>query len=288
MFADVTPPLSKHGGWPRPHATLWRAPEPVRGQEEHRGLLAQGQLRRSMDPGKHTAGSAPAPSLAHLRARSALKLNACIRQHCLCDISVWWIPGATRPCGVPPGHSRAGLEHSQPQFPPSAKGQKSPRRSSESEFGYTWGNLPLQREVPLILVGRPSPGSLLALSHSSDSAAPLPLFTNSELATEHVPRPTRGSSASALRTQSRPWNSAARACTSARLPESGFLPSPPRCTPCYGKVMERGCGHPRAPAPWGLEQRCPARGPRAGGTSGSVRRTDWWETLSWVPIAETC
>lgn len=124
MFADVTPPLSKHRGWPRPHATLWQTPEPVCGQEEHRGLLAQGQLRRSMDPGKHTAGSATAPSLAHLWARSALRLNACVRQRCLCDIPVWWVPAATRPCGVPPGHPRVGFEHSQPQFPPSAKRQE--------------------------------------------------------------------------------------------------------------------------------------------------------------------
>lgn len=55
---------------------------------------------------------------------------------CLCRAALrpwgipgWWVLGATSPHRVPPAHPRAGLEHSQPQFPPSAKGRNLPCRS---------------------------------------------------------------------------------------------------------------------------------------------------------------
>lgn len=123
MFTDATPPLSKHGGWPRLRATPGEATKLVRGQGEHGGLLAQGQLRRSTDPGKQAAGSAAGSSLAHLWAQVALKLAASVGQCCACGAS--WGGGSWEP-PVPAGshqvHPRARLEHSQPQFPPSAKG----------------------------------------------------------------------------------------------------------------------------------------------------------------------
>lgn len=77
MFADATPPLSKRGGLlglrsPPPGEVS----KPARGQGERGELLAQGQLRRNVNPGKHTAGPAAAPSLAHLLVQAALSFAA--------------------------------------------------------------------------------------------------------------------------------------------------------------------------------------------------------------------
>lgn len=82
MFTDATPPLSKHGGWPRLRATPGEATKLVHRQGEHGGLLAQGRLRRSTDPGKQTAGSAAGSSLARLWAQVALKLAVSVGKCC--------------------------------------------------------------------------------------------------------------------------------------------------------------------------------------------------------------
>lgn len=74
MFADATPPLSKRGGLQ--HPPMGEVSKPARGQGERGELLAQGQLRRNVDPGKHTAGLAAAPRLAHLLVQAALSFPA--------------------------------------------------------------------------------------------------------------------------------------------------------------------------------------------------------------------
>lgn len=115
MFTNATPPLGKHRGWPRLRAIPGETHKPVCGQGEHVGLLAQGQLRRSMDPGKHTAGSATAPSLPHLWAQAALNLTVCTGQCCVHGAS-WggrsWEPPV--PCRVLLGYPRARIECCQP------------------------------------------------------------------------------------------------------------------------------------------------------------------------------
>lgn len=193
MFTDATPPLSKHGGWPRLHATPGEAPKPARGLGEPGGLLVQGQLRRNMDPGKHAAGSATAPSLAHLWAQAAPKLIASIRPCSARGTSrgggSWEppVPAGSHQVIPEPGSSIPSLS-----FHTVQRGETRPQeqgRSLECEFG-----VPLRKPTPaegsaFVTTGQNQP-RIPAGSHPrrGDSATSLPLFTNNELATKHVPR----------------------------------------------------------------------------------------------------
>lgn len=120
--------------WRLAQATPGKAPCPLRGQREHRGLLAQDQLRRNMDPGKHAAKARPSSSCRWLWSSQSPLGSSLPVQHPKSAES--WeppVPAESHKTIPQPGLNTAGC------FPHRAKGQKSPCRSKARTWSVNSG-----------------------------------------------------------------------------------------------------------------------------------------------------